>query len=217
MSSIPVIETEFVEWSDNLIAVSKSHKTEWGLPDDKLTALESLYTEFKTLHQICHTAAYTKLEMQAKNEKKALLRKLEAEFIRFHLQNNDKVSDNGRRELGIPVYDKTPTPHPAPDTVPDIEIDTPHPRTLRIRFRHKNSSRWGKPKFVHGLECQWVIMDEPPTSIEDLIHSAFATRSPLELTFDEDQRGKRVYFVVRWESGTVKKGPVSDIFSAIIP
>jgi hypothetical protein len=51
----------------------------------------------------------------------------------------------------------------------------------------------------------------------DLLHSAFATRSPLELTFDEDERRKRVYFAVRWESGTVKKCPWTDIFSAIIP
>jgi hypothetical protein len=41
--------------------------------------------------------------------------------------------------------------------------------------------------------------------------------SPLELTFDENERGKRVYFAVRWESGTVKKGPWSNILSAVIP
>jgi hypothetical protein len=44
-----------------------------------------------------------------------------------------------------------------------------------------------------------------------------STRSPLELTFDENERGKRVYFTARRESGTVKKRPWSDIFSAVIP
>ena len=43
------------------------------------------------------------------------------------------------------------------------------------------------------------------------------TKNPLDLSFDEDLRGKRVYFAVRWESGTVKKGPESEIFSAVIP
>ncbi|MHB9291611.1 hypothetical protein Holit_00689 [Hollandina sp. SP2] len=51
-----------------------------------------------------------------------------------------------------------------------------------------------------------VIMNTPPEKVADLLHSAFTTRSPLELTFEEDQQGKRVYFTVRWESGTVKKG-----------
>jgi hypothetical protein len=40
---------------------------------------------------------------------------------------------------------------------------------------------------------------------------------PVELVFDEGQRGKRVYFAVRWESGAVKKGPESEIYSAVIP
>jgi hypothetical protein len=217
MNYIPEKEAEFIEWSGNLIDVSKTHKIEWGLPEDKLTVLESLHIEVKGLHEKCQTAFYTPLDMQAKNEKKALLKKTEKDFVRFHLQNNDKMTDNGRRELRIPIYSKTHTPRPAPDSIPEIEIETPHPRILRIKFRRKNAPHWGKPEFVHGLECLWVIADAPPARINNLLHSAFATRSPVELTFDENERGKRVYFAVRWESGTVKKGPESDIFSAIIP
>ncbi|MDR0411183.1 MAG: hypothetical protein LBH75_04330 [Treponema sp.] len=217
MSDIPAKESEFVEWSENLIDVSKKHKTEWGLTEEHLSPLEALHGEVKTLHEKCKTATYTKLDMQMKNEKKALLKKKEAEFVRFHLQNNEKMTDSGRRELRITIYDRTPTPHPKPDSVPDIEIETPHPRTLRVKFRHENAVRWGKPEFVHGFECMWVIADAAPERIGDLIHSAFATRSPLELTFEENERGEKVYFAVRWESGTVKKGPTSDIFSAVIP
>jgi hypothetical protein len=217
MGYIPDQEAKFIEWSGNLIDVSKIHKIEWELPENKLTELNSLHTEVKLLHEKCQTASYTQLDMQAKNEKKELLKKMEEEFVRFHLQNNDKVSDNGRTELHIPIYDKIHTPHPTPDTVPEVETETPYPRTIRIKFRHGNSLRWGKPKFVHGIECLWVIADSPPEKITDLIHSSFSTRSPLELTFDENERGKWVYFAVRWESGTVKKGPWSDIFSMIIP
>jgi hypothetical protein len=214
---MPNREVEFVEWSGNLIDVSKSHATEWGLPADKLAELEPLHIEVKSLHEKCKTASYTQLDMHAKNEKKALLRKKEAEFVRFHLQNNDKMSDNGRKELHIPIYDRTHTPHPAPDTVPEIEIEMPHARILRIKFRNEKALRWGKPAFVHGLECLWVIADAPPDKIADLLHSAFTTRNPLELSFEENVRGKRVYFAARWESGTVKKGPWSDIFSAVVP
>jgi hypothetical protein len=217
MGTIPAKEAEFVEWSGNLITVSKNHKVEWGLPEPKLSALEALHVQVKALHEKCQTAAYTKLDMQEKNEKRDLLKKQEEEFVWFHLQNNDKVSDTGRKELRIPIYDKTPTPHPAPDTVPDIEIEMPHPRTLRLKFRDEHSKRWGKPEFVHGLECLWRIAEARPEKVQDLLHSAFATRNQLELTFEEDERGKWVYFAVCWESGTVKKGPWSDIFDAVIP
>jgi hypothetical protein len=57
----------------------------------------------------------------------------------------------------------------------------------------------------------------PPGKLEELLHPEFATKSPLELVFEEDQRGKRLYYAVRWETGTAKKGDFSEIYSAIVP
>lgn len=37
------------------------------------------------------------------------------------------------------------------------------------------------------------------------------------LTFDENQRGKTVYFALRWENTRGEKGPWSQIVSSIIP
>ncbi|MDR1466058.1 MAG: hypothetical protein LBI40_00335 [Treponema sp.] len=217
MSSIPTKETEFVDWSDNLISVSEKHKIEWKLVDGKLVDLRTLHDEVKALHELCQTASYTKLDMQAKNEKKKQLIHLEEVFVRNNLQNNDAMTDNGREELRIPIHDPKPTPQPAPESIPEVETATPHPRTVHIKFRDEHAVRWGKPAHVHGLECLWLIMEEPPAQVKDLLHSAFATRNPLELTFEEDERGKKVYFAVRWESGAGKKGKWSDIYSAIIP
>jgi hypothetical protein len=217
MHYVPLKEADFVEWSANLIAVAKAHSDEWDVSLSQIAELETLHNEFNTLYELCKTSNYTKLDMQAKNEKKALLNKKERVFVRNNLQNNDKMTDNGRKELQIPIHDKVPTPHPAPTTVPTIEISTPLLRTVRIKFRGENALRWGKEAYVHGLECLWSVLDTPPTVIEDLLHSSFTTRNPLDLSFDEDQRGKRVYFTVRWESGVAKKGPWSDIFSAVIP
>jgi hypothetical protein len=214
---MPEKEADFVEWSGNLIAVSTAHKIEWNLPEDKLLEMQTLHTEVKTLHELCQTASYTKLDMQAKNEKKALLVHLEEVFVRNNLQNNDAMTDNGRRALRIPIYDTTPTPHPAPSAIPEIEVVTPHPRTVHIKFRDEHAARWGKPKYVHGLECVWGIREAPPDKVKDLLHSEFATRSPLELVFEENERGKKVYFATRWENGTVKKGLWSDILFAVIP
>jgi hypothetical protein len=137
--------------------------------------------------------------MQAKNEKKKQLIQMEEVFVRNNLQNNDAMTDNGREECRIPIHDKTPSAHPVPDTLPDVEIETPLPRAVQIKFRALNAARWGKPEYVHGLECLWLMSDTAPTKIEELLHSEFATSSPLELVFDEDQRGKRMYFAVRWE------------------
>jgi hypothetical protein len=217
MSYIPTKEADFVDWSENLITVSTARKTEWNLSQNKLDELLALHTEVKRLHQLCQTSSYTKLDMQAKNEKKKLLVQTEEVFVRNNLQNNDAMTDNGREELRIPIHDKTPSPHPAPDSLPDVEVETPHPRAVQIKFRAPNAPRWGKPEHVHGLECLWVISEAAPAKIEDLLHSEFATSTPLELVFDEDQRGKRLYFAVRWENGSAKKGLWSNMYSAVVP
>jgi hypothetical protein len=213
---IPAKEADFVEWSENLITVSTANAQGWNLPQAKLTELRTLHDEVKALYELCKTASYTKLDMQSKHEKKKRLIKLEEVFVRNNLQNNDAMTDNGRAALRIPIYDRKPTPHPAPNTAPDIVVESPLLRTVRIRFRAVDAARWGKPAHVHGLECRWVIAESAPAKIEELLHSEFATRTPLELTFDEDMRGKRIYFAVRWEGNSGDKGPWSEIDSAII-
>ncbi|MHC6202706.1 hypothetical protein ACYULU_05875, partial [Breznakiellaceae bacterium SP9] len=153
LSYIPAKEADFVDWSENLITVSEAHVADWNLPQAKLTELRTLNTEVKRLHVLCKTAGYTKVDMEDKNEKKAVLIGKEEVFARNNLQNNDLMTDAGREELQIPKHDKTITHHGAPDEVPDIEVLTPLPRTVRLRFRALNAPRWGKHKNAHGLEC----------------------------------------------------------------
>jgi hypothetical protein len=202
MSYLPAKEADFVERSGNLIAVSSAHTSEWNLPEDKVAELQTPHNDLKALHERCQTASYTKLDMQAKNEKKSQFIRLEEVFVRNNLQNNEVMTDDDRKALRIPIHDTTPTPHPAPDTIPELEVATPHPRTVRIKFRDEHRARWGKHQYVHGLECLWLIADAPPAQVKDLLHSEFATRSPLELVFEEDEQGKGLW---------------SDIYSAVIP
>jgi hypothetical protein len=156
------------------------------------------------------------VDREAKNDAKRASKKAIRAFVNQYLRF-PPVTDEDRTAMHIPNHDTRPTPVPIPGDIPEVEAQTPLPRVLRFRFRRANMKRWGKPRDVHGMELVWVIADTPPTKLAELIHSAFATKSPLELTFDEDQRGKRVYYAVRWETNAMKKGNFSEILSAIIP
>jgi hypothetical protein len=214
---IPSKEADFIVWLGNLIAVCKLHITDWNLLETVLTELETLYTRIKELHENAKSVSFTKGDMQEKNAKKKEARKMVAIFVRNNLQNNYAMTDEGRTALGIPIHDSTHSPQSEPKTIPVVETETPQPRVIRIKFRAENAERWGKSDDAHGLECKWVLSDTAPTHIDDLIYSEFATSSPMELVFDESDRGKKIYFAVRWENGTAKKGRWSDIMSAIIP
>jgi hypothetical protein len=79
------------------------------------------------------------------------------------------------------------------------------------------SEKKAKPFGVHGAEARWDMLDNPPAHVEDLKHSAFSTKPPLILTFEENDRGKRVYICLCWENTKGEKGPWGEIMSAIIP
>jgi hypothetical protein len=70
---------------------------------------------------------------------------------------------------------------------------------------------------MHGAEARWVLSQTPPVDWSELQNSDFATRSPFRLTFEGHDRGKWLYFAVRWETNRGKKGPWTDIASCIVP
>ncbi|MDR0717551.1 MAG: hypothetical protein LBF50_09055 [Azoarcus sp.] len=45
----------------------------------------------------------------------------------------------------------------------------------------------------------------------------FDTNRPATLAFDESQRGKMLYFCLRWEGNTGLKGPYGEIYNTIVP
>jgi hypothetical protein len=132
-----------------------------------------------------------------------------------NLEINTLVTDDDRKAMGIVIPSKNRKPLPVPDKYPGYRIDSSMIRCLGVDFFDDNSG--GKPRGAHGVEIRWAILDAPPKSVDELTHSEFDTRSPFKLTFDESQRGKTVYFCLRWESNTGEKGPWSEIISAIVP
>jgi hypothetical protein len=70
---------------------------------------------------------------------------------------------------------------------------------------------------MRGVEVRLAILDAPPVDWDELLDSRFDTRSPLKLTFTGADRGKTLYFALRWENTTGVKGDWSEIYSARIP
>ena len=67
------------------------------------------------------------------------------------------------------------------------------------------------------MEMAGRIGGEKPANVHELTLSYFDTHTPLVIEFEEEERGKTFWYAVRWENNTGKKGPWSDIQSALIP
>jgi hypothetical protein len=194
---IPYNDAEFDRWFKFLIEYTErkcsGSPPAWDhIPQaarDGLTAAEAAWTAAYAPTMGPHTPQETREKNRVRKSVEHTLRGFVNRYLRF-----DPVSDEDRDNMGIPNRDLIPTPVPSPEDVPEVEVSTPLPRTLRFKFRRMGAKRWGKPARVHGLELLWMIADAPPVKLDDFPHSAFSTRSPLELTFDEDQRGEAGIF-----------------------
>jgi hypothetical protein len=191
-------------------------KPEWlHIPQNAREDLDACHTAWAGAYE-AFLGPHTPVDTEAKNDAKQAATKKIRPFVNQYLRF-PPVTDEDRTAMEVPNHDLKPTPVPRPDDVPEVEVSTPRPRLLRFQFRGKNMKRWGKPKGVHGLELLWVVSEAPPAALAELIHSTFATSNPLDLLFDENERGKRVYYAARWETNRALKGDCGEINSAIIP
>jgi hypothetical protein len=184
------------------------------IPAAETEALSATYTAWHTAYQAVLTT-HTPGQTAAKNEARAASNKEISSFYRRFIEHPavtlEQLMDAGFQ----PPSPRTPDVPPA--TYPEAEADSSVIRQLTIHFRDKGAASRAKPPKVHGAEIRWALLDHEPADETELTASDFDTASPFTLTFTESLRGKRVYFVLRWESSTNLKGPWSEIYSAIIP
>jgi hypothetical protein len=134
------------------------------------------------------------------------------------LKGNPEVADNDLIAMGLPRRSSGKlTPAPDPATVPEATVQTPSPAVIVIHFRDRNSKSKGKPAGIHGAEIVWAILDDMPEDWSALTNSTFNTHTPLTLAFAGTERGKRLYFALRWENTRGVRGNWSEIYDAVIP
>jgi hypothetical protein len=160
------------------------------------------------------TPAKTAAFLEAEVAFKKIYRKLYTGYIK----NNPLVTDEDLVNMGMPKHSSGGrTPSIPPTDLVEATVDTSKPGMIIIHYRTKNSSSTAKPRSVHGVEIVHAILDKAPKDWSELIHSSSDTRTPAQLVFSGEYRGKTVYFALRWENSIGKKGPWSEIYNAIIP
>jgi hypothetical protein len=185
------------QWmTDKFIPSSQLWRLAWGSYKDPMT----------------RTSLITYEKNEARRKYEPLL-----SFLVQNMEYSTYISDDELAEMGIYRKSSTHVPSPIPKFAPGYKTSSRGHRNLEFDFFNAETGKKGKPRGVHGAEFRWAILDVPPTDVEELIHSSFDTRTPFLLDFKESERGKTVYFCLRWENTRGEKGPWSDISNTIIP
>jgi hypothetical protein len=195
-----------------------SEKPAWPhIPTAAVEQLMSIYDAWHTAYLAVlkpHTMVETKTKNNAKKAGITAIRPFVNQYLRFL-----PVMDEDRAAMGIHNPDKHPTPIKPPTVGPLFSIDQLGPAQLGIVYRSSEHGRKGsKPVGAQGARIYYGVFDVPPASQKALPASVWATRCPHSIMFREGDRGKRVYFALKWEIRRENgESPWSEIQSEIVP
>jgi hypothetical protein len=213
---IPRKDAAFENFFRNIRDFVLDNYTRWGhIPKDDADELDSRFDMWNKAYKatlVPHIPQLTAEKKRVRAVTESYLRIFINRFLRW-----PPVSDFERDEMDIRNGDAVRTPSPVPATVPEIEADTSVIRELSLRLRDFGAAGWGKPAHVRSMELAWGIREGRPAEVLELPHLEAATRNPIVLAFEEEERGRRVFFAARWLNNKMQSGPWSEIESAIVP
>jgi hypothetical protein len=217
---IPRRDAEFDLFFRNIVEYTTDKCTlpqpEWThIPAADLAAINAEYTAWNEAYAatlVPHIPQANSEKKRARAASERALRQFVNRFLRY-----EPVTDIDRDKIGVPNRRANRTPHTSVHENVEFELRLRNIREVAVDFWVKDASGKGKPLGYNGAVIVWAILDEPPADILNLTRHTTATKTPHIFTFDEDQRGKRVYFAACWQNERGLTGAWSEIQSAIIP
>jgi hypothetical protein len=215
---IPQGDGKFLTWVKNLFFNVVANATAWRLNAKNWAHIDPpMITAYETALTKAEDPNRGHADIVAKDEARDTLKKATRLYVKEFLEYNSNITDEERIHAGLPVHDSKPTPVSDPKTMPVATTKLPSPGVVEFHITDSKSEKKGKPAGVRGFELKWVISDTPVTEWDDLIHSEFSTRTPFRLELTGKDRGKVLYFALRWENTRGVKGPWTEIMSVIVP
>jgi hypothetical protein len=216
---IPRKDSIFLTWVINFLKNLITLSIRIHIPEDTITKLTSLVEDFTDAYNIAHNpATRTKVSIQRRVDARKVLEKYTREIVNEYISKNHLLTNGDRETLGLPIPKTTRTPSPIAVKYPAIEININVLRQITIYFFPLGGRRRSaKPEGQTAVEIRWRISDTPIVDINELTQSSIDMRSPFTMKFEGHDRGKIVYFALRWLNTRGEPGPWTNVISTVIP
>ena len=215
---IPRSDAEFNLWQTSIITQVQASATTWGILPADVTALVALQTSWiATFAKANNKQNRTPADVQSKNDARDAYEKGLRKFIAQWLTNNAKVPNSERQRMGLTVKTETRTAASVPVSTPVATIDFSVRMQHTIHFADEATPRSkAKPAGVHGCEVWMKVGGDMPKDATGFTYLATDTASPYVATFEGDDTGKTVWYLLRWVNTRGERGPWSTTFSALV-
>jgi len=216
---VPQNNAEFNTWFKNMTQYV-SQKVSGTAPEwdhilkREQDALNAAYADWYTYYAPTlkpHTSDVT----DARNEAKTRAKKVIRPFVKRNFYC-DPVTNADRIYLGLIVHDIIRTDHTSVDQAVEWHFEIRGIRQVHLRFKVLGNKGKAKPGGYHAVVA-WDILDAPPERPQDLRRHSNASRTPYTITFDETERGKKVYAALAWQNERKVTGNWSAIQWTFVP
>lgn len=201
---IPPRDADFNSWLTNFSTLLTATPTNYGLtaPDAVLvaaqqSAFDAAYTA--ATNPTTRTAATVATKDAARASAEALVRP-----YAIRISKNATVSPALKTGIGVTVPGTIPTPIPPPTTAPAATIEKQISGATTIKFSEPGSTGKAKPYGVTGMEVARSMGTSWATDPSQAAVIATATKSPVVITNDPADAGKKMTLFFRWKT---RSGP----------
>jgi hypothetical protein len=210
---VPSVEETLLElmtlWHSEL--GNAALQTAYGWPAAECAATVAELVNFSSA-RAAYQAAPTKSNHVDKEAHKKTAVEAMRKFARERIRNNNLMTDAQRTLMGVPAPDKEPSPIPVPNEGPASRAETnpQMPGVVKIRYLG------AKPYGVDRVEIAWSVSETPIEAPDLLTHSDSFPKNPWEHHFPAAERGKKVYYSLRYLTREGKSN-WSGVNEVIIP
>ena len=191
-------------WSNVFSAALTEHAAEFGITADQASQIAALNDGFATALSAWQNPT-TRTPVTSTQKTDARLALIAgAKYLVNTINSNPATTDAQRSTLNIPIR-KTPTPIPAPDQSPMIDVAAVNGRTVTLKL-HNDSAKRGKPASIQGASVFTYVGDTAPTDPSAYTFQGLISKTRFEITFPDSTTANTVWVTANWFNGKGQTG-----------
>ncbi|MDR1053509.1 MAG: hypothetical protein LBL39_04985 [Planctomycetaceae bacterium] len=225
-------ELQLAMANDWLIVLDYAKVSEWNIPQNEVTDLTAARDEAQRIFNVIESKYRNEVDTADCNAAfKVLTEKMR--FFKKHYFLEPPLMDRDLISLGLKPPSGTHVVIPPPVAQATADVVPKGEHLLELHLRQVNNTEPDPHRSDYGFRIYFGILTLPgtppeklrpgkrelanaPTTPEELPHSRFTRRKKELFDFDYEDRGKTVFFCVRYENAKGEPGPWGTMFSAII-
>jgi len=224
---LPKGDLKLLQWVTNLLVVLLNEELleRWRILPPTETLKDAL-EQYNTSIDNSRPPFNTSLNIKRKNEAKKTLVKEVRGYVQGFIARNPYVTGSDKILLQLPVPDTIPTNVPQPTTQVTGTLAFRGIGLIEMRDIRPTSEK-PDPRAGYGVRIYWGIIGEasefdafrliaPPATGAQLPHSVFTRRNRYLFDFAQE-RGREVFFCMRYENSKGEAGPWGKLISAFVP